>query len=304
VTAGGPAAWRLLRRLAMERRLRRRTRKKLRRLAEADAVLVSYPKSGRTWLVTMISHVLHRRFGTPPTQLVNFDNFHRIDSRIPKIFFTADNMLTRRTTDDEALRLYSGKKIVLLLRDPRDVAVSLYFHFTRRSTPLERSVFGVPEEIAAMSLFRFMLDERMGLPQVLAFERDWRRRIAAFPDHLVLRYEELRADPASHLARVTDFLGIPATREDIEAAVEFADFERLKARERAGFFETGRLRPGNVGDPDSFKVRRAKVGGWRDYFDAAEVDAIERLVAAGGCDPASSGTGSGPLSSSSSQRRV
>ena len=28
-----------------------------------------------------------------------------------------------------------------------------------------------------------------------------------------------------------------------------------------------RLRPGDRANPQSYKVRRAKVGGWRDYFD-------------------------------------
>jgi len=274
--------WSSVRRVAIARRLRKRTRKKLRRLAEADAVLISYPKAGRTWLVTMISHVLHRRFGVPATQLVNFDNFHRIDPRIPKLFLTADNMLTRRTTDEEAYRLYAGKKILLLLRDPCDVAVSLYFHFARRSTPVERAVFGVPDDIATVPLFRFVLDERLGLPQILAFERDWLRRLPAFPDHFLVRYENLRARPVPNLARVVEFLGIAAPLGDIEAAVAFADFERLKALEGAGFFETARLRPGRADDPDSFKVRRAKVGGWRDYFDPSEIAAIEQFLAAAG----------------------
>ena len=43
------------------------------------------------------------------------------------------------------------------------------------------------------------------------------------------------------------------------------------------------MKPGDKANPDSFKVRRAKVGGWRDYFDdqqAARLDAMteERLL--------------------------
>jgi alcohol sulfotransferase len=41
-----------------------------------------------------------------------------------------------------------------------------------------------------------------------------------------------------------------------------------------------RLRPGDRANPQSYKVRRAKVGGWRDYFDEEEVAAIDRLLAA------------------------
>ena len=39
------------------------------------------------------------------------------------------------------------------------------------------------------------------------------------------------------------------------------------------------MKPGKKGDPNSYKVRRAKVGGYRDYFDAAQAAEIEEYVA-------------------------
>jgi alcohol sulfotransferase len=41
-----------------------------------------------------------------------------------------------------------------------------------------------------------------------------------------------------------------------------------------------RLAPGDQANPQSYKVRRAKVGGWRDYFDDAQVAAIDAMLAA------------------------
>jgi alcohol sulfotransferase len=41
-----------------------------------------------------------------------------------------------------------------------------------------------------------------------------------------------------------------------------------------------RLRPGDRANPQSYKVRRAKVGGWRDYFDDQQVAAIDAFLAA------------------------
>ena len=48
--------------------------------------------------------------------------------------------------------------------------------------------------------------------------------------------------------------------------------QTLLARRRA---HEGRSDKSN---PDSFKVRRAKVGGYRDYFDDAQVAEIDALV--------------------------
>ena len=42
----------------------------------------------------------------------------------------------------------------------------------------------------------------------------------------------------------------------------------------------GRMAPGNRSNPDSYKVRRAKVGGFRDYFDDQQVEQIEAMVSA------------------------
>ncbi|HHH45325.1 MAG TPA: sulfotransferase domain-containing protein, partial [Gammaproteobacteria bacterium] len=44
-----------------------------------------------------------------------------------------------------------------------------------------------------------------------------------------------------------------------------------------------RVKSGDPKNPDSFKTRRGKVGGYRDYFDDAQVVAVDRLVE--GLDP-------------------
>ena len=41
----------------------------------------------------------------------------------------------------------------------------------------------------------------------------------------------------------------------------------------------GRMKPGKKGDPNTYKVRRAKVGGYKDYFTDDEVEKIDDLVA-------------------------
>jgi hypothetical protein len=41
----------------------------------------------------------------------------------------------------------------------------------------------------------------------------------------------------------------------------------------------GRMMPRDKDNPDSYKVRRAKVGGYRDYFTDEEVAAIDARLA-------------------------
>jgi alcohol sulfotransferase len=52
-----------------------------------------------------------------------------------------------------------------------------------------------------------------------------------------------------------------------------------KLEEKRLFKGSGqRVRPGDKRNPNSFKVRRAKVGGYRDYFEDDKVAILDRLV--------------------------
>lgn len=256
---------------------RRRTRKRLPELEAADLVLVSHAKSGRTWLVALLSHLLHRTHGVPVDELWEGDNFHRLDPRIPVLFSTHERneprAIRRRLPD-----LVRRKRLLLLVRDPRDTVVSWYHHHARRSTARTRARIGLPVDMAGIDLARFVTDPGYGLPSVVDFLERWTARVRGHPDACLLRYEDLRARPVEELDRVMRFLGLPASQEDLEAAVAFASFESLQEKERSGFFRTEKLQARDPADPASFKVRRGKVGGYRDELPAEIVARLDRLV--------------------------
>ena len=58
------------------------------------------------------------------------------------------------------------------------------------------------------------------------------------------------------------------TRMIFQEALEFSRFENMQKLEAAGAFDSNILHPGDVRDPESFKVRRGKVGGYREYLSA------------------------------------
>ncbi len=99
---------------------------------------------------------------------------------------------------------------------------------------------------------------------------------------MVVRYEDLRSRPAQLLMSTVEFLGAPFSKDEVSEAVDFAAFENLKELERTNFFKNSKkLTPTDPDDPDSFKVRRGKVGGYTDYFDAQQVAAMDSLVREG-----------------------
>ena len=59
--------------------------------------------------------------------------------------------------------------------------------------------------------------------------------------------------------------------ETIDRAVEYARFDNMRKLELGRKFDNSRMLPGKSGDEDSLKVRRGKVGGYRDYLDAGDL---------------------------------
>jgi hypothetical protein len=257
-----------------------RGREQFRKLRRADLVIVSFGKSGRTWLRVMLSRFYQVKHGLAERHLIGFDNLHLRNRAIPKVFFTHDNYTKDYTGHSESKVDYQGKKVVLLVRHPADVAVSQFHQWQHRMKPNKKALNAYPLEGEEVSLFQFVHDHPAGLAKVIEFMNGWARELADLGQVLVVRYEDLRARPEQTLGQMVDFAGTPGSTEEIAEAVRFASFENMKAMEqkRTFWLSGGRMVPKNRDDPNSFKVRRGKVGGYRDYFEADEVRAIDDLV--------------------------
>jgi Sulfotransferase domain len=268
------------RRKALDRWLR--GREEHRKLQAADYVLMSWGKSGRTWLRVMLSRFYQIAYGIPEGRMLEFDNLKRANPAIPSVFFTHGNYLRNYTGNWSDKREFYGKKIVMLARDPRDIAVSQYFQWKYRMRPVKKMLNDYPAHGAEVSIFDFIMHAGVGLPEIIAFLEIWERELPRVAASVVVRYEDMRADPQSALRRILAFLGTPGTDAQIRDAVAYAAYDNMKQLEQKRVFRLSglRLRPGDRANPQSYKVRRAKVGGWRDYFDDQEVAAINRLLVA------------------------
>lgn len=252
-----------------------------RRIAEADLVVVSFPKSGRTWFRLMLSRCYAESFGLDRDSLLKGDNFHRKDRRVPRVMFFHGSFLEEVAGGGDPLALFEGKRVIFLIRNPIDTAVSCYFHILGgRTDPQKREMKGIPDSLADVPMAEFVSTSQWSVGRIVRFLNDWNALLLRHPRVLTVGYEALRADPSGEMQKVSGFLGSPFTGDAIAAAVAASDFERLKAQERQGQFANAALQPRNSGDPNSYKVRRGKVGGYVDYLDAATVDRLEGEVAA------------------------
>jgi len=114
-------------------------------------------------------------------------------------------------------------------------------------------------------------DRRFGVHAIVNTMNDWIEEFSGRGDFIVIRYEALRASPAEHfrdLLAVLDESSPDMTM--FHEALEFSRFENMQKLEAAGAFDSKILHPGDVRDPESFKVRRGKVGGYREYLSAED----------------------------------
>ena len=249
----------------MPRVMRWNLSSRARELSGGDAIVVSIPKSGRTWVRTFLCAYFCKRHGHP----FSLQPEQYSDARIPRIIYSHDGFEQRTKADWwGALR---GKyfipaterrraKIVLLARDPRDAFVSHYVQLTRRTRE-------TPDQLKQKEIGEVLRDPRHGIASMIEIMNGWLNEWSGSPNFLLVRYEDLQIAPETDFRELLKFLG--ETEPDADAfahAIEFSRFGNMKKMEAAGAFSSKILQATDVADPESFKVRRGKVGGYPDYL--------------------------------------
>lgn len=131
-----------------------------------------------------------------------------------------------------------------------------------------------------VSLIDFVLSPEIGLPKIIDFMNGWARELSHIRNLLIVRYEDMRAQPDESLRKVLEFVGTPGTPDEIRESVRFASVENMRALEQKRVFWLAgrRMLATDRSNPNTYKVRRAKVGGYRDDFSAEELAQIDRIV--------------------------
>ncbi|MGH7291548.1 MAG: sulfotransferase domain-containing protein, partial [Myxococcota bacterium] len=247
-----------------------------------ERFVVSFPKSGRTWLRVLMGAAEGANRGASLERESAEWLRHDAPTLAGKSLLFTHGLASSPGEPTEHLELFqrfiADRTRVFLVRDPRDTVVSYYFQQVKR----RGGQYGdVPEKIADFARHPFY-----GVDRIIDMLNASQRAFDAGPGPaLIVSYELLHAQPAESLARVFGFLGAPEISHDaIARAIEFSRFENMRKMEASGS-QGAVLRPSDRNDEESFKTRKGKVGGFTDYFSADEaawIDARirERLVPA------------------------
>jgi aryl sulfotransferase len=264
--------------------------------------LASYPKSGNTWLRTLLTNYL--RDADAPADInaleggpiasarLWFDEWTGVEASLlsdavierlrpevyrcmvrenPQTLYMKTHDAWKRTDRDEPLfppDVTAG--VVYILRNPLDVSMSWANH---NGIDAEKSVQNLCDP-------KFELARTLdGLAdQLRQYMGSWSSHIHSWVDDSglpvhIIRYEDLRHDPESVFSETLRFCGLPLDSARIKKAVEFSSFSELQKQEREkGFRERPTKASGGF-------FRQGKVGGWREELSPEQV---KRMIAAFG----------------------
>jgi hypothetical protein len=237
----------------------------------ASALVVSVPKSGRTWVRVLLHHYLCELMQKP--FVLDGEELQR--QGLPNLICTHDlweHRTTRRIKD--RLRgkhlvpegICRRKPILVLARDPRDVVVSLYFQLTKRTMKYRGTL---PDMIR---------DRRFGIDNLVDVMNSWLGSWGQRSNFRLVRYEDCRAEPLEVFGGLIRFIGFALDIDKLLRSIDFASFDNMKRMESEGRFESGILRPKDPGDVESFKVRRGVIGGYRDYLTDEDIAHVETAL--------------------------
>jgi hypothetical protein len=225
-----------------------------------DVWIVSYPKSGNTWTRFLIANLI------AGGETVDWSNIERW---VPDTYYNNEPHFRglprpRYFKSHEAYRP-EYRRVVLIVRDPRDIAVS-YYHFARKanSLPADATIYDFTKRFIEGRIDPYgNWGENLG---------SWLGARRGTADFLVVRYEDLLENAESELARIADMLGLPADEGLLQRAVENSRADRMRQLEQSQRSEHKWLKTSRADIPF---VRVAKSGQWRTELPPEAVQQIE-----------------------------
>jgi Sulfotransferase domain len=183
---------------------------------------------------------------------------------------------------DEIHEVYPDAKVIHIIRDGRDVAVSAMHHWWRLAKDRPDGVFELTlEELATRDAYqgdreRFVASGRSIFTEerLSQLAHRWSHRVgkahwdgAALyaKKYLEIRYEDLLQDPRETLQRVFRLLGARTDDRALDRCLRAGSFERASSR-----------KPGEE-DPGSF-FRKGVAGDWRSVFTGRDREVYDKIA--------------------------
>jgi len=227
-----------------------------------DTFVVSYPRSGNTWTRFLIANLVY------PEKNVGFTNIEKL---IPDTS-SQSNRALKSTPRPRIIKTHEYfdhryRKVIYIVRDPRDVALS-YYDFQRKYMQIDD----------AFPLEQYVEDFVQG--RLISIDwGTWAENVSSWiytrgksKNFLLLRYEDMMQDTTRELTRIAQFFGIEAAPTRLQEVIDRSSADRMRELEK---LEADRWIATKNRRKDIPFVRVAKAGGWRTSLPVKSVEQIE-----------------------------
>ncbi|KAI5632727.1 sulfotransferase domain-containing protein [Phthorimaea operculella] len=253
-----------------------------------DIFVATFPRSGTTWtqeLVWMVANDLDYARSTDIPLVTRFPFLEQFSFLHPVIgerlkqknqdkLMLIDNMF-QSVVDKVAAqpsprfikthlpmsllppKLTSSAKVVYVVRDPRDVAVSFYHH---NRLFLHHAYNG-----DFKTYWNFFVKDLILLTPFFDHVKEaW--MLKDDPNMLFMYYEDMLKYLPAAVRKVAKFLNKEYTEEQIAGLCDHLSFDNFKKNKSVNF-DVVKAIPGMTISGEEAFIRKGKSGGWRDYFD-------------------------------------
>ncbi len=219
--------------------------------------LVSYPKSGNTWIRFIIGNYL-------TDGKISFSNYHKI---IPDIHKNPEDIskVPYKPIIIKSHNIFRNdyKQVIYIYRDGRDVSVSYYHHL--------RGKGWIPLQMDFQEFYweKFMKGD--------VFFGDWAVHIDSWlkktKNILLIKYEDLQTDTLNEVTKILKFCKISSEKQKLIKAIDLSTKKNMAIDELKNK-NNSIDHKGIV--TNSFKfVRKATIGDWENYYNTKMLDAFE-----------------------------
>jgi hypothetical protein len=219
----------------------------LKSIHSTDTFIISYPKSGNTWIRFIIANMLS-------DELINMKN---INNYVPGIYGFKDKinlMLEPRFIKSHHSSFDLFPKSIYIYRDYRDIIVS-YYHFQKDLGNFNGSISNFIKN-SQLKTFGNWKDH---ITSALHFQKSQPEKI------LLLSYESMLKAPIKSIAKIAKFCNITPVK-DLNKVSELCSFSSLRETEQI----YGRV----FNTPELTFFRSGQSGQWKNELSKEDVNFI------------------------------
>ncbi|XP_077193103.1 sulfotransferase 2B1-like [Paroedura picta] len=237
-------------------------------MLDDDVIAVTYPRSGTHWMLETLA--LIRRDGDPTWVLttplmerspwIESSPGLKIALKYPPPRLLATHMPSQLFPKSF---LQSKAKVIYVLRNPKDVAVSLY--------QLTKTMKAVDNHGTLEEFLEVFLKGNVAYGSWFDHVKGW-MKLKDRPNFFFITYEELKQDLRGCVERICRFLGKELTGQQIDSVVENASFQKMKDNKMTNGTQL----------PDFFKdkkevhmLRKGICEDWKNHITSKEAEKFD-----------------------------